>query len=236
MDAAVFRWVLIIIAVVLGLAIYLYGVHQSRLQKRSAIETFTREEIDSAFIEDEQLRDELDNLNQVLNDNESLDDIDKIQINPAIESQSTPFALPNPELFTPDIIRDHDDSRFISYLLRHDDFRLITGEEAYNAIQHSNLEIGENGFLEFYSNDQLLFQISSLTEPGVFTDVAQLNFSTVGFRCFIDLESCINPSRAYETMLKKIDELVRLLNVKVYKANHELLTISDVTDVRSKLG
>ena len=52
----------------------------------------------------------------------------------------------------------------------------------------------------------------------------------------IDLESSINPSRAYETMLKKIDELVRLLNVKVYKADHELLTISDVTDVRSKLG
>ena len=54
MDATTFRWVLVIIAVLLGVAIYFYGAHQSRLRKRSAIETFTREEIDSAFIEDEQ--------------------------------------------------------------------------------------------------------------------------------------------------------------------------------------
>ena len=33
-------------------------------------------------------------------------------------------------------------------------------------------------------------------------------------------------------MLRKIDELVRMLNVKVYKPDQELLTISDVTSVR----
>jgi len=42
MDASLFRWVLVIIALVLALAIYLFGQHQARLRKRSAIETFTR--------------------------------------------------------------------------------------------------------------------------------------------------------------------------------------------------
>ena len=96
MDAATFRWVLIVIAVLLGVAIYFYGQHQSRLRKRDAIETFTREEIDSAFIEDEQLRDELDSLNQILQEDDADEVLDRIQINPSRESQSTPFALPDP--------------------------------------------------------------------------------------------------------------------------------------------
>ncbi len=70
MDASTFRWVLIIIAVILAVAIYLYGLHQTRLRKRNAIETFTREEIDSAFVEDEQLRFEMNNLNKILTENE----------------------------------------------------------------------------------------------------------------------------------------------------------------------
>jgi hypothetical protein len=37
-------------------------------------------------------------------------------------------------------------------------------------------------------------------------------------------------------MLKKIDELVRMLNVKVYKPDQELLTISDVSSVRDQFS
>ena len=56
MDTSTFRWVLIVIAIMIGIGVYLYGVHQARLRKRSAVETLTREEVDSAFVEDEQLR------------------------------------------------------------------------------------------------------------------------------------------------------------------------------------
>ena len=37
-------------------------------------------------------------------------------------------------------------------------------------------------------------------------------------------------------MLRKIDELVRVLNVKVYKPDQKLLTISDITAVRGQLA
>ena len=236
MDAATFRWVLVIIAVLVALAIYLYGQHQSRLRKRNAIETFTREEVDSAFVEDEQLRFELNNLNQILQDNEAEENLDEIQINPAREAQKTPFALPDPEIYVPTSLAKKDEARLISYHLRHGDFRLITGEEASAAVEHVGLELNNDALLEYREEGELAFQIASLSAPGDFSALERLEFTTLGFNCFIDLDVCDNPRLAFEAMLKKIDELVRMLNVKVYKPSQELLTISDVTSVRDQLS
>ena len=236
MDANAFRWVLIVIAVLLAVGIYLYGLHQGRLRKRSAVETFTREEIDSAFVEDEQLDFEMNNLNQILKDNEDDENFDEILINPAEEAQNIPFALPDPEIYVPTVLETKDDDRLISYHLRHGDFRLITGEEADAAAENTGLELNAETFLEFREEGEVAFQVASLTAPGDFSEIEKLEFATLGFNCFIDLDSCENPRLAYEAMLKKIDELVRILNVNVYKSNQDLLTISDVTSVREKLA
>ena len=241
MDAATFRWVLIIIALLVALAIYFYGQHQSRLRRRSTIDTFTREEIDSAFVEDEQLRTELDNLNEVLHDNAVVENLDDIEINPAGEAQNTPFALPDPEIYVHRLIAKRDSAQLINYHLRHADFRLITGEEAAAAVQQTGLELDAQGLLEYCEKietgetGEVAFRIASLTAPGDFLRVEDLNFSTLGLNCFIDLDDCENPQRAYEALLKKIDELVRILNLKVFKPSQELLTISDVTDTRKSL-
>jgi FtsZ-interacting cell division protein ZipA len=235
MDASTFRWVLIIIAVILAVAIYLYGLHQTRLRKRNAIETFTREEVDSAFVEDEQLRFEMNNLNKILKDNETDENLEEFVINPAEEARETPSALPDPEIYIAPMLAGKDEDRLISYHLRHSDFRLITGEEAESAAHQADLELNAEGLLEYHEEDELAFQIASLSEPGNFFEIDDLNFVTLGFNCFIDLDTCENPRLAYEGMLKKIDELVRMLNVKVYKPDRELLTISDVTSNREKL-
>ncbi len=236
MDTTTFRWVLVVIALLVAFGIYLYGQHQSRLRKRNAMETFTREEVDSAFIEDEQLRFELNNLNQILQENEAEENLEEIQINPALEAQKTPFALSNPEIFVPTALADKDEDRLISYHLRHGDFRLITGEEASAAVEHTGLELGHEAYLEYREEGEVAFQIASLSTPGDFSELDQLDFTTLGFNCFIDLDACGNPRLGYEAMLKKIDELVRMLDVKVYKSNQELLTISDVTSVREQLS
>jgi len=234
-DAATFRWVLIVIALLVALAIYLYGQHQSRLRRRSAIDSFTREEIDSAFVEDEQLRTELNNLNQVLRENEGDEEFDDLQINPASETHTTPFTLPDPQIHIHRDIDRRDEARLINYHLRHEDFRLITGEEADAARRQAGLELDARGLLEYRMDGEALFRVASLSAPGDFTDVGTLEFSTLGFNCFIDLDDCENPRAAYEGLLKKIDELVRILNLKVYKPSQELLTISDVTTARKKL-
>ncbi len=236
MDATTFRWVLVVIAVLVALAIYLYGQHQSRLRKRSAIETFTREEVDSAFVEDEQLRFELNNLNQILQENEEQENLDEIQINPSLDAPKTPFALPDPEIFVPLALANKDEDRLVSYHLRHGDFRLITGEEASAAVEQVGLELNHEALLEYHEEGEVAFQVASLSAPGDFGTLEQLDFTTIGLNCFVDLDVCDNPGLGYEAMLKKIDELVRMLNVKVYKPNQELLTISDVTGVREKLS
>jgi FtsZ-interacting cell division protein ZipA len=236
MDVAAFRWVLVIIAILLVVAIYLYGLQQSRLRKRAAMETFTREEIDSAFTEDQQLREELDSLNEVLAENEAIDNLDEIQINPARDRETTPYALPDPAIYIPEWLTMKDRDRVVSHLLRHDNFRLITGEEASSAVNHTGMERNAEGFLEHRIEDSTAFQIASLSAPGHFSEIEQLDFSTLGFNCFIDLDNCEHPVQAYEAMLKKIDELVRLLNAKVYQSSQELLTISDVTNIRNRLS
>jgi hypothetical protein len=235
MDAATFRWVLVIIALLLALAVYFYGQHQARLRRRNAIDTFTREEIDSAFVEDEQLRTELNNLNQILLDNETDENLDDIQINPALDMQATPSTIPAPEIHVHRVIASCDPERLINYQLRHDDFRLITGEEAEAAKRQVGLELDNEGLLEYRGQDEVAFRIASLSAPGDFSEIETLEFSTLGFNCFIDLDHCEDPQRAYEALLKKVDELVRTLNVKVYKSSQELLTISDVTAVRKNL-
>jgi len=237
-DAATFRWVLVIIALLIALGIYFYGQHQSRLRRRSAIDTFTREEIDSAFVEDEQLRTELSNLNQVLHENEAEENLDDIQIDSPLEAQKTPFALPDPEIHVHRLVAKRDAARLINYHLRHEDFRLITGEEAQAAVQQAGLKTDAEGLLEYRQADDtgdIAFRIASLSAPGDFSNVADLGFSTLGLNCFIDLDDCENPQLAYEALLKKVDELVRFLNLKVYKADQELLTISDVTETRKSL-
>lgn len=236
MDASALRWTLGIIGIVLLVGIYLHGLHQNRLRKRIAMETFAREEVDSAFIEDEELRSELDNLNQIMSESDEQESFDQIKINPAIEADLTPVKLPPPEWFIADIISSLDADQMVNYLIYHADFRLMTGEEVESAMRLAGLDSNDDGYMEYRQDDELSFTIASLSPPGHFIDIATPEFSTQGFNCFIDLQTNSNPSEAYEIMLKKIDELVRLLNVKVYQPNHDLLTISDVTRIRSKLN
>lgn len=235
MDASALRWVLAVIGVVLLVGIYLFALHQNRLRKRTAAETFSREEIDSAFIEDEQLREELDNLNQIMSQNDLDESFDQIKINPAIEADLTPIKLPEAEIFVAEVLANIDEQDVVSYLLKHTDNRLITGEEIETAIMHSGLGISAEGYLEYRQTGELYFTVSSLSSPGHFCDIAQPEFNTLGLNCFIDLKSNHDAEISYELMLKKVDELVRLLNVKVYQSNHQLLTISDVTQVRKML-
>jgi FtsZ-interacting cell division protein ZipA len=135
-------------------------------------------------------------------------------------------------------VAKRDPARLINYHLRHGDYRLITGEEAQAAVQQAGLETDAEGLLEYrQANDtgDIAFRIASLSTPGDFSNVGDLDFSTLGLNCFIDLDDCESPQLAYETLLKKVDELVRFLNLKVYKANQELLTISDVNETRKSL-
>lgn len=235
MDASALRWTLAIIGIVLLVGIYLHGLHQNRVRKRIAMETLTREEVDSAFIEDEELRSELDNISQIMTETDERESYDGIYINPAIEADLTPFKLPPPEWFEADVLASVKPDQLVSYLLYHADYHLMTSEAVESAFRLAGLMVNDAGYMEYRQEDELSFTMTNLSAPGHFIDIDNPEFSTQGFNCFIDLQTNSNPAASYELMLKKIDELVRLLNVKVYQPNHDLLTISDVTRIRSTL-
>ncbi len=102
-------------------------------------------------------------------------------------------------------------------------------------MQQLGLKLNDQGLLEYRQESALGFKIASLTAPGDFTEIEELDFSTLGFNLFIDMDNSENPRQAYELLLKKVDELVRILSLKVYKPSQDLLTISDVTDTRKSL-
>ena len=235
MDAASLRWVLAIIGIVLLVGIYLYGLQQNRMRNRAARETFTREEIDTAFIEDTELRMELDHLGEIISSDSDQVNLSDIKINPALEAGIGAVKKPDVKLFIADAIADIEPQNRISHLLMRPDYELLTGEELKSVLAYTGLQPGHTGMLEYYEEDQLCFSIANLSEPGHFSDIESLEFTTLGLNCFINLESNENAFKNYEKMLKKIDELVRLLNFKVYQPDQQLLTISEVTDIRKKL-
>ncbi len=236
MDASALRWTLATIGIVLLVGIYLYGVQQNRLRKRAARETFAREEVDSAFIEDEQLREELDNLGKIINDDAENTDLGAININPALEANISSTLIEKVELFIPDLVASIDDDKLTSHLLMHSDHRLITGEEINSAMGHTGFDINAEGIMEYRQSEDQGFSVASLSSPGHFSDLEELEFTTLGLNCYFDRDNCVDAIKNYELMLKKIDELVRLLNVKVYQSNQQLLTISDVTEIRQHLS
>tara|TARA_B110000091_G_C13705408_1_gene428114 strand:- start:354 stop:1067 length:714 start_codon:yes stop_codon:yes gene_type:complete len=236
MDASALRWTLAIIGIVLLGGIYLHGLYQNRLRKRIAMETLTREEIDSAFIEDEELRAELDNLSQIMAESNEEDNFDDIKINPAIESDLNPVKPLPPEWYIADVVSSLDSDQMLSYLLYHDDFQFLSNEAVENAMRLVGLIANSDGYMEYHHEDELSFTIASLSAPGHFFDIDKPEFATYGLNCFIDLQTNSNSKMAYEIMLNKIDELVHFLNVEVYHSNHDLLTISEVTKIRSKLS
>ncbi len=236
MDASALRWALAIIGIVLLVGIYLYGLQQNRLRKRAARDTFTREEIDSAFIEDQQLREELDNLGEIISSDDENINLGEIKINPAMEADLSSVKPPQTSLFIADAIAEIDPDKLISHLLMHLDCRLLTGDEIHSVLSYTGIEMNAVGYLEYHDTGKHCFTIANLSEPGHFSDLDKPEFTTLGLNCFINLETDDNAFKNYEIMLKKIDELVRLLNFKVYQSNRQLLTISDVTDIRNKLS
>ena len=235
MDASSLRWALAIIGIVLLVGIYLYGLQQNRMRDRAARETFTREEIDTAFIEDSELRVELDHLGEIISTDSDQVNTGDIKINPAMEADIGSVKKPNVKLYIADAVADIEPQHLISHFLIRPHYELLTGEELQSVLSHTGLQVGESGMLEYHEQEQLCFSIASLSEPGNFSDIESAEFTTLGLNCFINLQVNENALKNYEMMLKKIDELVRILNFKVYQSNRQLLTISEVTDIRKKL-
>jgi len=235
MDATALRWVLAVIGLIVVVGIYLYSVYQGKLRRRNAIKTFTHEEIDSGFIEDESLRNEIKNINAMLKDDLARTEINDIKINPGLDQKTAKEINASPEFELPGAVKKLPSLQHVSHVLKPVDNHLLSAEELRNAFSHSGFELDDEFHYRLEEAADQHFKIFNLTTQGSFEGIADDSFSTHGMVCCIHIPECEYPIGSYEAMLKKVDELVRILDLKVYSQDFELLTLQHVTDIRRQL-
>ncbi len=236
MDASALRWVLGIIGVLIIVGIYLYSLYQNKLRRQASIKTFTNEEIESGFIEDETLRQELFNINAMLEGEVNDSEIQDLKINPGLESESRKKISTKPDFELPRLVCDLLPDHRIVHVLKPVDDRLLTSQEVNNAFAHTGFSLDDEFNYKVDDNPNAQFQILNLSTTGSFQGVDEEEFTSQGLVCCINLTNCTVPLGCYEIMLKKVDELVRILDLKVYSHELDLLTLQHVTDIRTKLS
>lgn len=237
MDATALRWVLAIIGVVVIGGVYLFAVYQNRIRRQASVDTFTRDELENELIEDDHLREELSSISTMLDQDDLKDEVREISINPALDAaikqraagrKAEPLHLPLPmQQIAPD--------KLIAHVLKHADDRVLTGEELVNAFRHARLELDGQGFARFEGVPDGCFVFANLSEDGSLREIVDPQFYSYGITCFFEITACAQPRVCYELMLKKVDELVRMLDLKVYNEELQLLTLQHVTDTRERL-
>lgn len=236
MDATALRWVLAIIGVIVVFAIYLYSVYQGKQRRRAAIKTFTHEEVESGFIEDESLRNELHNINTMLHkDSEQEAGAETENREPSEQSTQSEPPLKANEFELPLEIMKLQPQQRIAHILKPLDNHLLNAQELLSAFSQLGFELDDNYRMREQDSTQESCVIFNLRANGTFKGIDEDDFTTHGLVCFINIAECHYPLGSYEAMLKKVDELVRVLELKVYSDEFELLTLQHVTDIRRRL-
>ncbi len=244
MDATALRWVLAIIGIVVLVGVYFFTLYQQKLRRRAAIKTLTQDELESGVIEDTTLRRELSSIRTMLKDEIVEQDLQQIKINPSLDTDNESSYRPEPvkkakenpvDLKFPETLNAIEAEHLVLLVLKHPDDSVITGSELVNAFKHVGLEINEQGHGEIDQNPMAQFRFINMTLEGSFKNIADPQFYTYGIACFYDVTQVDLALTCYELMLQKIDELVRVLELKVYNHDLELLTLEAVKATRDSL-
>jgi len=244
MDATALRWILAIIGVVVLVGVYFFTLYQQKLRRHAAIKTFTQDELENGIIEDATLDRELSSIKSMLEDEIVEQDLKQIKINPSLDTTSEPAYRPQTQnkakvkvktLEFPEVLDKINADDQVLLVLKHADDRVITSEEMVSAFKHAGLEIDEMGCGEYTQNSMAQYRFANMSCEHTFNSIADPQFFSYGISCFFDMTKVDLPLTCYELMLQKIDELVRVLDLKVYNREMELLTIEQVTATREEL-
>jgi FtsZ-interacting cell division protein ZipA len=236
MDATSLRWILGVIGVIVILGVYLFSIYQNKIRRNAAIKTFTQDELESGVIEDEVLRDELSHINTMLDQDVDKEDVKDIKITPSADTRVEVEEAPKPVIMLPSGLLDIAKNNRVVHVLKPDDDHLLTATELLSAFNHAQLYLQDDGLMKPELEKNADFVLASLTDDGSLSNMNDPQYSTPGLVCYFDIENCNQPMASYELMLKKIDDLVRVLNLKVYDEDLQLLTLQHVTDTRNRIN
>lgn len=111
----------------------------------------------------------------------------------------------------------------------------LKGEQLLSASLASDLHFGDmNIFHRFDRQQQILFSLSDMVEPGSFVYEKMHEHKTRGVSLFIQLNLCVDPVQALDDMLVCAHTLASMLDLQICDHNRQLLNESVAGSLRAK--
>jgi len=236
MDISTFRWILIIVGIVIVVGIFLFGnpdrkrkprasrkrVHAQRVKREPALDAERRDAGDTVDGEDDRQAELAIGLPDD-NDTGSAAHAEG-RIEPRLDSR--PKAPPAP---MPD--------KIVTLFLQARDNHVITGIELLDASLKSGLVFGAHDiFHRIHEEDvEPIFSMANLTKPGSFDKNAWNTMEIRGVTMFMALPGPRNALDAWDAMLATSRRLAELLHADLLDDKHEVFTRQRSLQIKEEL-
>lgn len=236
MDISTFRWILIIVGIVLIAGLYLFGIRDKKRKPRASRKRVhaqrVRQEpaLDSEQSGDDEHADDHDARQTELDigapgDSGSRFGTDSdLRVEPRLDTKPKKPAPPPPD-------------RIITLFLQARDNHVITGIELLDASLKSGLVFGNhNIFHRIHEEDvEPVFSMANLTKPGSFDKSAWNTMEIKGVTMFMTLPGPRNALDAWDSMLATSRRLAELLRADLLDDTHSVFTRQRSMQIKEEL-
>jgi len=136
------------------------------------------------------------------------------------------------------VAKPKQDGVMILHVLAEDDLE-YEGRSLIRLLTSLGLRFGDKGIFHRHESHQLksniLFNVASAVEPGIFNVKDADNFSTPGVTMFFLLSSVDDPLNVYELMLETASRLAECLDAEIVDERHNPLTPQVIATQRQRI-
>lgn len=220
------RWILLVAGFFFVLVIYLIGRSRRRQDSYSDIDPDDEAPKFSARDWDE-IEEGVGEVRIVARqssnaDDKSVDDPSEVATEDSIEPQSEQ--------------QDNNADIIVLYILARSAGQLA-GDKINSAAQANGLIFGKmNIFHRLDDNEQSIFSLANMVEPGNFEPDAMHEMQTSGITLFMQVSAVADPCSAFDEMLQCAYRMSEMLEAKLCNRNRQPLTQSDAEQYRALVG
>ncbi len=224
MDISTFRWILIIVGVLVLGSIFLFGSPEKRRKQRASRKSNrrTRDLPRKEPVLDADAADESESDSEQTSGTQT-----ELGIAPTTdEPRESDLPPPGPP---PD--------KIITLFLRARDNHRITGVDLLEAALKSGMVFGDRDIFHRVMDDSedIIFSMANLTKPGYFDKTAWNTFETIGVTIFMTLPGPMAALDAWNAMLATSRRVAELLHADLLDETHSTFTRQREGQIREEL-
>lgn len=216
MDISTFRWILIVVGVLIVAWIFLFGSPESKRKPRASRKRNRR-------IRDQQRREPT--LGQAGSENAGAGQ-GELAIDEKAETPERDRPPPGPP---PD--------KIVSLFLQARDNHRISGVDLLDAALKSGMVFGERDIFHrvMDESEEIVFSMANLTKPGYFDKTAWNTLETIGVTLFMTLPGPMNALDAWDAMLATSRRIAELLHADLLDDSQSVFTRQREGQIRQEL-